>query len=356
MGNAVMTPTGPILIEHFLEEADLQHEQDMKNLKNPPVPPPVGGPNAPPAPATPSDGGSSAPPQPGKDAGGADAGGKPVPKAVAAKLEKAAKHTVLKPHDRNRPVTQGGNRILKRAIGRFLKRSSRQVADQLLAELGKADGDNPPMSEAEAEAAALAAVDALDLQGWVALSDDLLPVLERVYADGLVQSLRGVGVEVTDEMFDQANAAAVDYAAGRAAELVGTKTEQTDALLLQATRDKLKPIIVQGLTEGWSRSKLADAIMDSTAFDPARATLIAQTEVALADGRGAVDGWQKSGAVDGKQWLLSADHDHDDECNDNADDGVIPVDQAFSSGDLSEPAHPGCLCVVAPVVNNDESE
>jgi hypothetical protein len=58
--------------------------------------------------------------------------------------------------------------------------------------------------------------------------------------------------------------------------------------------------------------------------------------------------------VEKKVWLLA--DDPCDECQGNADDGEIPLDDDFSSGDDAAPAHPRCLCDTAPVVYDDTTD
>ena len=58
-----------------------------------------------------------------------------------------------------------------------------------------------------------------------------------------------------------------------------------------------------------------------------------------------------SGVVKTKSWLLGSEHDNDqndvpDECDDAANDGEIPIDEEFSSGDQAPPNHPNCSCSV----------
>jgi hypothetical protein len=60
--------------------------------------------------------------------------------------------------------------------------------------------------------------------------------------------------------------------------------------------------------------------------------------------------YKESGIVEGKEWILGSEHDDDDECDDNVNDGVIPLDEAFSSGDMEPLAHPKCVCDVMPVL------
>jgi hypothetical protein len=47
-----------------------------------------------------------------------------------------------------------------------------------------------------------------------------------------------------------------------------------------------------------------------------------------------------------KSWAVSNEHDQDDTCDDNEDDGIIPMSEAFTSGDFAPPAHINCLCTL----------
>jgi hypothetical protein len=71
--------------------------------------------------------------------------------------------------------------------------------------------------------------------------------------------------------------------------------------------------------------------------------------MAAADIRGNLIGWQESGIVSGKQWLLSADA-----CEDCAayDGVVVDLDDDFGEGD--PPLHPNCRCDVLPVLGEPE--
>lgn len=72
----------------------------------------------------------------------------------------------------------------------------------------------------------------------------------------------------------------------------------------------------------------------------------------MAQQAGSLAEWQESGVVTGKEALLSNDHDYEDECDDNADAGVIALDEAFPSGDDTAPFHVHCECDVAAVVGD----
>lgn len=145
---------------------------------------------------------------------------------------------------------------------------------------------------------------------------------------------------------------AISYAKKRSAELVGKRWVNGELVnnpnakwaITDSTRDMLKQTIASGVENQLSTDALAESIEKSYAFSEARAETIARTEIAKAHTEGNYAAWQESGAVVGKAWILSSEHDLDDVCNGNADDGVIGLDEAFSSGDMMPPAHPNCEC------------
>lgn len=79
--------------------------------------------------------------------------------------------------------------------------------------------------------------------------------------------------------------------------------------------------------------------------------MIARTEIAKAHAEGNLVVWKQSGVVGGKRslWMGEIGSNSADPCEDNASVGVIPIDEAFPSGDDGPPYHPNCRCVVIPV-------
>jgi hypothetical protein len=192
------------------------------------------------------------------------------------------------------------------------------------------------------------------LESWDALAAELAKPLGEAAADGV---LHAKGVKLSDDAFQLANADAVDYAADRAAELVGRHqtgaglTEgDTDYAIDATTRDALRVTVTQALDEGWSADELGQAVEGSWAFSADRAETIARTELALAHTEGNLAAWQRSGVVTGKRSILSDLHDRDDLCNTNAAVGVIPLGQTFPSGHTGPPYHPNCECALVPEV------
>jgi SPP1 gp7 family putative phage head morphogenesis protein len=119
-------------------------------------------------------------------------------------------------------------------------------------------------------------------------------------------------------------------------------------VITDSTREMLSADINQALEEGWSTDKLSEVLQENYAFSDQRAETIARTEIAKADMQGSMIAYRESGVVEGKEWVLS--EDPCPICEENADDGVIPLDQDFSSGDDAAPAHTECTCTVSPVV------
>jgi len=76
-----------------------------------------------------------------------------------------------------------------------------------------------------------------------------------------------------------------------------------------------------------------------------RADLISGDQLKQAFFRGVVKAWSQYSSS-AKRWILSGDHDKDDICDENADQGPIGIDEAFASGDTEPPAHISCECFI----------
>ena len=191
------------------------------------------------------------------------------------------------------------------------------------------------------------------------VADALAPVMAEAAADQFSE----LGI-TDDALFDTINTEALDYAQARGAELVGRKwvggklVDNPDAkwAISQTTRDGIRGLVSRGYTEGWTPRDLGQKISNAYQFSPERAKLIAITETNRASSQGILSGWRNSGLVAQKEWNLSADHDFDDECDGNEDDGPIDIDDTFSSGDDGPPAHPGCTCSLSAVLATGEEE
>lgn len=116
----------------------------------------------------------------------------------------------------------------------------------------------------------------------------------------------------------------------------------------ETTLERVQTIIERGMANGMSVDDIAEWLTKDAAFSDARAHLIAVTETGQAYGDGNYDKTtslaDELGMTVEKQWILGG---HPcDICTENAGDGWIPVDDAFSSGDMNEIVHPNCTCTV----------
>lgn len=223
----------------------------------------------------------------------------------------------------------------------------------------KAADDDPDEAEAQHIAGQL------DLDFLAAASTILGPIYEAQAKASAAQALNQVQAVVNvngdiEALLDQADERAIAWAQDHAASIVGKKliggelVDNPDSkwVIDDASRDMLKDTIKKALEEGWSKDQLANAIQNDV-FGEERADMIAQTELAFAHSASNRIGWKASGRVVGKYSILSSDHETPDECDDNAEAGVIPIDDLYPSGDEGYPFHVRCECAEVAVLDPD---
>jgi uncharacterized protein with gpF-like domain len=212
-------------------------------------------------------------------------------------------------------------------------------------------------------------IEMLTFDSYDTIAHEIQNPLEATFGDAGEDAVDKIQVHVdTDlpsEVFDMVNDDAKDYAQSRSAELVGRKwvngelvdNPDADWAITETTRDGLRSLIERAYSEGFTPDRLKREIQASYGFSKDRAKMIAKTEMNRASSQGALAGWKRSGVVSGKEWIISDDHDEataDCDCGDNADAGVVPIDDAFPSGDDGPPNHPNCNCSMAATLSDDE--
>lgn len=178
--------------------------------------------------------------------------------------------------------------------------------------------------------------------------------LEQAALSGVTKGI--VDLDITlGATIAAANQTARKYAEKRAAEMVGMNRNAEGDLvpnpnakypISETTRDEIRDIVKRGFEAETPIDEIVKSIEDAGAFSNERAKLIADTEVSTAQAKGNYAAWEESGLVLKKSWLLSADHDDDDLCDDNAEASPIDFDKVFPSGDLAPLQHPRCMCVL----------
>jgi len=123
----------------------------------------------------------------------------------------------------------------------------------------------------------------------------------------------------------------------------------TDYLLHKSTIDdttkaRIINVIDEGKQAGMTNDEVADSINDE--FDQisgTRADMIARTETANVAGQADMAAATENG-VQTKHWVVAGPGCPI--CDDNEADGSIDINDSFSSGDDTVPAHPNCECYV----------
>lgn len=331
----IMTVSGPVLV------ADIGQE-----------PPEL---EAPPAPPTPPE---AAPPEAGDKGAQAGKSAPPENQAPAEKLEKAAKgkkKVKIERLDRERRAVKKARAALQKLMQQAFAQDVPAAAAQLGKALGLAKADEDQAAKIER------LLQELHLAGIEATRKEAAQILAQMAQNGgqvafaqvgfygkavgrEFDELAAAGLLTADELaiVSQVNKLAVEWTENRAAELVKEISE--------ATRDYLRADVAQAEAEGWSTAQLSQALQENYGFSEGRSNTIARTEIGQADVEGNMMAYRESGVVEGKEWILGSEHTDDDECTENAAAGVIPLDEAFPSGDQNPLAHPNCVCDVLPVL------
>lgn len=246
---------------------------------------------------------------------------------------------------------------VKNAVGKIFRSNSADVADSIWLKVEKrmaakaGDEDDGDFADDVVKDVDLSFMDSVPYKAG--------PFLELATKG----SMRGAIAQIVDDegllsqLLDQADEEAIRWAKDHAAEMVGKKwvdgelVDNPDAAysITDTTRSMLRDKIAEALKSGTTKDDLAKSIALGP-FSDSRADMIAQTELGFAHSQATMAGWRATGQVEGKKSLLSNDHDVEDECDDNADQGEIGIDEDFDSGDDTSPFHPRCQCDVVAVL------
>lgn len=113
----------------------------------------------------------------------------------------------------------------------------------------------------------------------------------------------------------------------------------------RTTLDRIGTLLGRALARGETPTSVREELEDLL-DDSERALTIAQTEMSSAVSVASRELYEKSGA-ELVEWIVA---DPCDLCQENADVSPIRIDDTFPSGDTEPPAHPNCVCDIAPYV------
>lgn len=116
------------------------------------------------------------------------------------------------------------------------------------------------------------------------------------------------------------------------------------------TRAIVRDTIQAAVDEGLGRDAVARKLREAyDGFSVRRSKLIANNEVAEAYANGNFIMYQRAN-VKFKRWWTTNDTKVSVGCQDNQDEGIILMNQAFRSGHMVPPRHPNCRCDILPVL------
>lgn len=114
----------------------------------------------------------------------------------------------------------------------------------------------------------------------------------------------------------------------------------------QTKIDRIGTVLGNALQAGIT-PKQVSILVDQVIDDPQQSLIIAQTEMSRAVSVASRDLYETSG-VEQVEWLVAVGCD---DCQENADASPIGIDETFPSGDTEPPAHPNCMCALAPYIS-----
>jgi len=257
------------------------------------------------------------------------------------KITRTANLTLREPSDHK--VGQ-----LKAVIGPALKRQGERVAEGMVRRLRKFEKAGKPTKIVHT-----AVINTILAQGWQGVPEQVAPILEGAASDTASELIGTAQVAPIEEQWDYIDEATTQLARDRSAELVGMKwidgelVENPNAkwAITEDVRGELTDLVAKAEEEEWSNDQLRSAIVNADLFSEDRADMIARTELKRIDAMSANATATATGATS-KRWLLSADHDEADDCDDNSNADWVDIDDDFPSGADLPPDHPNCQCVV----------
>ena len=186
----------------------------------------------------------------------------------------------------------------------------------------------------------------------------LLDALKPLYADGWVlgtvaaqEALRGLQkapqVGVVDwNTWKPGNQAAAELIkpSGGLQTLLDRRGIVIDGIS-NTKLDRIGTVLGNALAQGITPRQVS-IMVDQVINDPQQALVIAQTEMSSAVSVAARQSYLDSG-VKQVEWLVAVGCE---DCQMNADASPLGIDEVFPSGDTEPPAHPNCMCDLAPYV------
>lgn len=139
------------------------------------------------------------------------------------------------------------------------------------------------------------------------------------------------------------SAAALVKPRGGLESLMATRKITVADEVIHTKLDRIGTALSRSLEQGLSAKETAKMI-DAVINDPEAAMVIARTEMSRAMSIATRDSYEKA-QIEMVEWLVA---EGCDDCQENADASPIGIGDTFPTGDSEPPAHPNCMCALAP--------
>lgn len=195
----------------------------------------------------------------------------------------------------------------------------------------------------------------------VANEKPLQYALSRIYADGYTLGvkvaqtrLNGLKKSITAGAVDWAtwkpglpSATALVKPTGGLAQLLNSQKITIANDVVRTKLDRIGTSLASSLSRGETARETAAGI-NAIINDPQHALTIARTEMNRAMSVATRDRY-KEASVEKVEWLVA---EGCEDCQENAEASPIGIDEEFPTGDTEPPAHPNCMCALAPVFDD----
>lgn len=256
--------------------------------------------------------------------------------------------------DPDRPATRKQAAKLRSLLREMFAEAAPKIARQIAEHVGRVTKMQDPIQ---------AILAGIDFSAFVARIDPIANILAATATDSTATALEAVS-STSSAVSAISTQYATQAARARAAEMVGMRLLADGSIvtnpnpvwaITDATRELLRPLVATAIETGQSAAELKAAIESSTAFDPARAEMVARTEIITTNNNAALTAFKASGVVKGKRWSTAGGatpkgYPVSDECLACAAQGVIDLDADFVTGRQAPPNHPHCRCVLVAEV------
>jgi arsenate reductase-like glutaredoxin family protein len=189
-------------------------------------------------------------------------------------------------------------------------------------------------------------------QAKVAISSALISRVVLGYANSLDEASRLETIdkrETTQQVFNYLqDPETVD----RLTQLANDQADVAISFMKNTTNDGIKRMHKTAKEHKLPPHQVDKMFEESHLFSRERVSNALDFEATHAYYTGVRAGLQETDGVWKKTWFVSSAHDTDDECDDAENDGPIDLDQDFSIGVASPPAHINCNCVMSVTLHN----